>query len=387
MLHFLQLVVAKITSGWVAYTLTAIVATTVTGGSIVALSASGVINITSGLGQHIDLPFTFKPSALGTLDQVYGSLTAGASAAITGAGVQLPALALSNKIAAVSNKIIAEANADKASLQKLAENAAKSAGFKGSDEGNALNAAASATSAAGVPTLPPATSTVAVATSTPVAAATLTPTRTVTATASATQTPTATGTATVTASPTITATPTTSLTPTPTGSASVTPTVTNTPTPTPTRTPSVNFSNSGQTILTFSNMIPGGPGVVTGLTFSNTGAHPFNYTMTTSCSPCNILFTNATNGLQLAIDQGTAPRSASAPTQMPGGDTNMYTGPISATAIPVATGVNEGSPVNLGITVWLPAGPATNFNALTPNAGNAYQALSVSVTFTWNASE
>ena len=377
MLSFLQLVFAKITAGWVGYVLTAVVATAVTGGSIVALSASGVINVTSGLGQRVDLPFTFKPSALGSLDQVYGSLSAGASAALTGAGVQLPALALSNKIAAVSSKIITEASTDKTALQKLADNAAKSAGFKSSDEAKAVEGASGTgtPAVAGVATVAIATST---ASATPVSTTTSTPTRTATPTQTQTPTPTATGT--VTATPTITATETVTLTPTPTGSVTVT--------PTPTITPFVSFSNSGNTILTFNNMIPGGPGVTTGLTFSNGGAHPFNYTLTTTCTPsCNALWTDPTNGLQLAVDRGSTLRNPHSPTQLPGGDGNVYTGPIQITNTGVASGVPAGQTVNLVITVWLPANPAPGFNALTPNPGNSFQGLSINVTFTWNASE
>ena len=389
MLNFVHLLVAKITSGWVGYVLTAVVATTATGGSILLLADSGVINITSGLGQKINLPFTFKPNALGTLDQVYGSLAAGASAALTGAGVQLPALAIGNKVTAVSSKIVAEALADKTALKSLADNVQKLEGFKQSADSKTVIEAAvgtfTPTIVGGATATVASTATVAVATTTPTRTPTRTPTATQTPTgtvsATATLTPTLTETSTTTATPTITPTETETLTPTPTGSASVTPTFT--------ATPFVNFSSSGHTILTLNNMIPGGPGVSTGLTFSNGGAHSFSYSLSTSCSGvCNALWTDSTNGLQLAIDRGGALRNPNAPTQLPGGDGNMYTGPIQVNNVGVAGGVPQGQTVNLGITVWLPSGPAApGFNALTPNPGNSFQSLSINVTFTWNATE
>src|SRR5581483_8189616 len=111
MIGILKAIVAKIgTAGWVGYASTAVVTTAVTGGGIVGLSATGIINVTSGLGTHAEIQATFKPSAFGSLDQIYSSITAGASAALTGAGIQLPAIAISNKIAA-----------DKAALQRLSD--------------------------------------------------------------------------------------------------------------------------------------------------------------------------------------------------------------------------------------------------------------------------
>src|SRR5690349_21384894 len=118
MIGLLKALVLKITAGWGGYAATAVVATALTGGSIIVMADSGVINVTSGLGQQVQLPFTFKPSALNSLDEVYGSLTAGAAAALTGAGVQLPQISISGRIRAVSDKIVAEAQADKRSEER-----------------------------------------------------------------------------------------------------------------------------------------------------------------------------------------------------------------------------------------------------------------------------
>src|SRR5579883_939321 len=363
----------------VGYVATAVVATAVTGGSIVVLSESGVVNITSGAGRVAQLPFTFKPSALGTLDTVYGSLTAGASAALTGAGIQLPPLALTNKIAAVSNKIIAEANADKASLQKLADNADSKAGFKTSDDAKQL--VPTNTPTVLVVTTTPLASTTAtgggqVATATPTVTLTPTHTNTPTATPTVTTTPTATTTATVTPTATVTSTPT------PSGSETVT------PTPSATSTPYVTFPQSGHSFITFSNLIPCGPGVSKSLSFVNGGA-TMNYSLTTSVSSSNLLWTDATNGLQVAIDKGLVLRNANNTSALPPGDTNLYTGTIQIAGLTVGSGIPPNTPLNLIITAWLPCGPTApgGFNALTPNPGNNFQGLSLTVDFTWNASQ
>ncbi len=385
MLSFLQILVAKIVAaGWAGYAATAIIATAVTGGSIVVLSESGVVNITSGLGQKVELPFSFKPAALGTLDQVYGSLAAGASAALTGAGIQLPPLALSNKISAVSNKIVAEAQADKASLQKLSDNADKMAGFKASDDAQKLLLTATPTVLIVTSTpIGTATSGAGGGTSTPTPNASASVTATRTPTQTPTQTPTSTASATITTTATVTPTNTVTDTPTPSSSYTVT------PTPTNTATPYVNFPLPNQSFITFSNLIPGGPGVSKALSFSNGGAHPFNYTLTTTCtSACNVLWTDPTNGLQLAIDRGGTLRNVNNPSTLPGGDTNVYKGSIQVSNQVVAANIAANNFVNLVITAWLPAGQAaTGLNALTPNPGNAFQNLSLTVTFTWNASE
>ncbi|HLQ32962.1 MAG TPA: hypothetical protein VK457_09755 [Chloroflexota bacterium] len=377
-------VAAKATAGWAGYAATAVVATGLTGGSILLLADTGVINLTSGLGQRINLPFTFKPAALGSLDQIYGSITAGASAALTGAGIQLPQLAVSNKIAAVSSKIIAEASADKASLQRLSEAAQKLQGFKPSDDAEKLQAAAGTTTP--TPLISAQTATI-VPTGTPVAA-TATPTRTSTPAQTPTSTPTVatpTGTATVvTETPTVTSTPGT-----PTVTETPTSTPTNTPTPTPTNTPFVNF-NSGFCNFNVTNLIPGGPGMSARGSFTNIGAHSFNYYATTSlASTANLLWTDTTNGLQLAIDNGPNLRNVSQPATLPSGDNNVYTGPVSSVSnIQVASNVPSGQAVNLVCTVWLPQGPvAPGVNALTPNPGNNLQNLSLSVNSTWTAVE
>ncbi len=389
-LEILKGVAAKATAGWAGYADTAVVATGLTGGSIVGLSASGVIDLTSGVGQRINLPFTFKPAALGSLDQVYGSLTAGASAALTGAGIQLPQLAISNKIAAVSAKIVAEAAADKQALQKLAETAQKLQGFEKSEDAKKIEAETGATTATptGVVVLATGTPTPGTPTNTPVPTRTPTPTVSSTATVSPTPSLTATETTTPTAtvSPTATATCPTGLscdTPTPTP----TNTPTNTPTPTPTNTPFVNFNPV--CTFTVSSLIPGGPGYSVAGSFGSGGAHPFNYYLTTSPSVANLLWTDTTNGLQLAIDRGTNLRSFSAPTVVPSGNTNVYTGPVSgANNVLVAGSVPAGQTVNLVCTVWLPQGPAaTSANALTPNPGNQMQGLSLTVTSSWRADE
>jgi hypothetical protein len=103
----------------------------------------------------------------------------------------------------------------------------------------------------------------------------------------------------------------------------------------------------------------------------------------------NLLWTDTTNGLQLAIDRGTNLRSFSAPTVVPSGNTNVYTGPVSgANNVLVAGSVPAGQTVNLVCTVWLPQGPAaTSANALTPNPGNQMQGLSLTVTSSWRADE
>lgn len=387
MLNFLELILAKLAAAsWAGYVATAVVATAVTGGSIVALSESHVVNVTSGLGQKVDLPFTFKPSALGTLDAVYGSLAAGASAALTGAGVQLPPLVLNSRITAVSNKIVAEAQADRASLQKLSDNVEKLAGFKPSEDAKAVVGTSTPTVLVVTTTPQGGGGPTATATNTPAPAATSTHTPTPTNT----RTPTPTSTPSITVSPSVTPTPTNSDTPTPTSTPCVgcspTPTATNTSTPTNTATP---YVNCGTLTMTMSDMIPGGPGTSKTLSCTNVGAHPFTYTLTTTCTGgCNALWTDPTNGLQLAVDKGTTLRNTSNPSTLPGGNTNVRTGSIQVSNLTVATGVASNNNVNLVLTTWLPAGPtAPGPNALTPNPGNDLQGLSLTVTVTINASE
>jgi hypothetical protein len=89
----------------------------------------------------------------------------------------------------------------------------------------------------------------------------------------------------------------------------------------------------------------------------------------------------------MAIDQGLVARNVNSPQVIPGGDTQEYAGPIQVSGVTVASAIPAGQTVNLGITAWLPVGPAAGFNALTPNPGNTLQGLSITVTFTWNASE
>jgi len=397
-LEVLKAVAAKATAGWVGYAATAVVATGVTGGSIVGLSASGVIDITSGFGQQLTLPFTFKPAALGSLDQVYGSLTAGASAALTGAGIQLPQLAISNKIAAVSSKIVAEASADKASLQKLAETAQKLQGFKPSEETEKRDAAGTTTATPlGIATLttatvgPTTTLTALPATTTATPTTTQTATQTASATASATPTETATLTVTATATPTGTVTET--VTPTPTGSITVTPTNTFTPTstftPTPTNTPFVVCNGSGSLIFTMNNMIPGGPGVTANtVVCTPTGAHTFGFKVDSSPSAANLLWTDTTNGIHLAINRGGTLRDLNNPAVLPGGNSAIYSGPVQVANFDLALNVASGNSVPLVFTAWLPQGPSgSSANALTPNPGNSFQGLNLTVTFTITATE
>jgi hypothetical protein len=387
MMGLLKALLLKITAGWGGYAATAVVATALTGGSIVVMADSGVINLTSGLGQQVQLPFTFKPAALGTLDEVYGSLTAGAAAALTGAGIQLPQIALSGKISAVSNKIVAEANADKAALDRLAKAAAELQGFKSSDDAKALTPTVSATVPVQTATVgTTATLEAATVTSTPTVASTATPT----ATPSRTATQTATGTPTLTETATLT--PTTTVTVTPTETATVTETPTITPTATP--TPLIQVSNAGQTLITLSNMIPGGPGVTKSVDVKNIGLNGFtNYTISGSCvAPCNALWSSTSFGLQMAVDRG-APRNPILPAVRAGSALYPADGragaPISdlATVTINAGPLGAGSTDHLSVTVWLPGGtPPAGLNALTPNPGNDLQTLTQTIVFNWTAS-
>ncbi|SRR5581483_6210032 len=362
MIGILKAIVAKIgTAGWVGYASTAVVTTAVTGGGIVGLSATGIINVTSGLGTHAEIQATFKPSAFGSLDQIYSSITAGASAALTGAGIQLPAIAISNKIAAVSSRIIAEAAADKAALQRLSD-ALNQTGF---GSGGATPTRSAGPDLAAIAATQ--TALAAAGTGTPSGAGSTTPTGSLTPQATVTTGPAATNT------PTRTATPTHTGTPTPTG----TPTETNTPTATP--TPLIKISNAGISFCNFSNMIPGRSTANCSLTVTNISNEPFNYTLTTSCSSsCTQLFTDATNGLQMTLSRN-------------GG--GIYSGPIQVTNL----NITGGSPLGLNatdtitVTVSLPSGPATPTNItgaltfLTPQPGNAIQGKSQGVNFTWTA--
>jgi hypothetical protein len=379
LLGLFEAILAKIASaGWLGYVATAAAATAITGGSIVALSESGVVNVTAGLTQQVQLPFSFKPAALGTLDQVYGSLAAGASIALTGAGIQLPPLQLGQKIAAVSDKIIAEAQADKASLQKLSENVDKLAGFKPSEDSKQITGT--------TPT--PGGSVTVVPSSTPLATNTPAATATQTRTSTPTQTPTITVTPTITDTPTATVTPTATATPCPATFCTVTPTPTDTPTPTPTGTPCAT-NNSFTLPLNYIEADPGGPsGVTASTTISNCGAHPFSWSMTTILnSGSNALWTDTTNGLQMAVDEGVA-RDPNSPTVKPGGNTNLYTGSIQVTNKLLLGFVCPNQSHNLSVTVWLPKGPtAPGPNALTPNPGNQLQGLSVTVNFRLIANE
>jgi hypothetical protein len=328
---------------------------------------------------------------LNSLDEVYGTLTAGAAAALTGAGIQLPPIALSGKITAVNNKIVAEANADKAALRRLAEAAAELQGFKSSSDSNSLNGTASGTPTVNAallsqtPTVIAATATAPAVTVTPTTAV-LTPTPTVTTT----RTPTATPSQTPTETPTSTATA--SVTATPFTTATVTATASVTPTITP--TPLVQVTNQGSTLITLSNMIPGGPGVSAAVAVHNGGLSSFSYTISAACSNgCNQLWTDTTYGLMMAVDRSATARNALSPASPVG--TQVYPAdgrpgaPISefGAAQPAGGSVNPGSTDNLAVTVWLPAGTApAGLNALTPNPGNAVQSLTLTVIFTWTAS-
>ncbi|HEU0167049.1 MAG TPA: hypothetical protein VFS62_04670 [Chloroflexota bacterium] len=362
------------TAGWVGYAATAVVATAATGGAIVGLSASGVVNITNGLGTQIQLTgFNFKPTALNSLDQLYGTVAAGASAAITGAGVRLEPLAVGSKIAAVSSKIIAQANADKAALSALANQVNNLSGFTGSSD-NPSAGTPTGTPPAGASTPTPAdTATVSGAggSITPTPGGSITPTAIASAeTGTPTRTPTA----------TLTRTPTATLTGTPT------PTLT----PTPTATPLIQVlapCGQGCAFLTLGPMIPGGPGVTSSITVNNISPQAFTYNVSTSCTNgCNRLWTDTTNGLQLALDRGGVrdPNNPSAPA-----GSNIYTGPIQVSNLGTGTTLAPGSTDTIGVAVWLPKGPepANVGQILTPNPGNDLQGLTVTITFTWVANQ
>ena len=391
---------AWLVSGWIGYATTAIVATAVTGGAIVGLGASGVVNISAGLGQQVNLPFSFKPNALGSLDQIYGSLTAGASAAITGAGVKLDPIQIGSKIAAVSDKIIAEANADKAALQKLADNANKLTGqtddkqtVTPTSSAAAASTAVATTGAFGTATIAAATPTVAgtaESTITPTVATTRTVTPTPTNTQTATATPTTSITPTVTESPTTTPTGTITGTPTISQTPTISPTVTQTATPTSTPTPQIIVSNANHSILTLSNMIPGGNGISNSVTVQNVSFDRFTYALTTTCTAgCNLLWTDSLNGLQMAIDRGPQ-RSPTHPTTLPSGSTNLYTGPIQVSGLSMIGTMAPHTSDTVAVTVWLPLGVQPTVGPHAPlaiNPGNQFQGLSLTVSFTWDATE
>jgi hypothetical protein len=367
------------TAGWVGYAATAVVATAATGGAIVGLSASGVVNIANGLGSQIQLTgFDFKPTALNSLDQLYGTVAAGASAAITGAGVKLEPLGVGSKIAAVSSKIIAQANADKAALQALANQVDKLSGFTGSSDNPSGAGTTTATppAAASTPT-PFSSGTAAASQATPSAGGSATPTVALT-------------TVTTTPSPTRTVTPTGTITPTETGTVTPTGTTTATATPTATPTPLIQVlapCGQGCAFLNIGPMIPGGPGVTSSITVNNISNTAFTYTISTSCTTgCNQLWTDATNGLQLALDRGGV-RDPNAPTTPAGAV--VYSGPLRASGVNAGVTLPPGGRDTIGVAVWLPRGqePARLDNILTPNPGNDLQGLSISVTFTWVANQ
>jgi len=366
-------------AGWIGYAATAVVATAVTGGGIVGLSQSGVVNVTSGFGQIMQLADTFAPGAINTLQEAYGEARAGAAAALTAAGIQLPQITLTGKIAAVNSKIIAEAAADKAALSRLADAVDKMTGFKASDDAQqtpsatpSVNAALGSSTPAGLATLGALTSPTAGAAETVVATSvsSSTPTRTATATATVSETPTATATqtATVTATGTITATI------------------------TPTATPTPIFGGGPSVPLNCPDpLIPGGKGCSIVVSVSNNSNSLYAYTVTMAPSTSNLLWTDSNCGAQLGVDRSSSPRSANSPS-VPSG-ANIYQGPVQASNVPSPPlQLQSHKSDSLSVTVWLPLcgatqGGALGPNALTPNPQNAMAGLPFQGTFSWNATE
>jgi hypothetical protein len=165
--------------------------------------------------------------------------------------------------------------------------------------------------------------------------------------------------------------------PTPTNTP-VPPTPTNTPVPpTPTFTPipptatptpqplNITNSSSGFAVVSLSGMVPGN-GISRPLAITNNGGPSFTYTLSTTCTAgCSgasgILWTDATNGLQLTVSRGA---------------TVIYSGPISVANQSMGLTLGPGQTDNITIQVRLPA-----------TASNAFASLTTVVTFNWTATE
>jgi hypothetical protein len=158
--------------------------------------------------------------------------------------------------------------------------------------------------------------------------------------------------------PTDTATPT--FTPTPTHTSTSTPTFTPTPSPL-----SITTTNAGSAIFTFAGLAPGNT-VSRNLNITNNGGLNFTYTLATSCtSGCSgqtgLLWTDATNGLQLVVKRGSAV---------------IYSGPISVSSQDMGVTLGAGQSDTVTLEVSLPA-----------TVNNAYANLTTVVTFTWTATQ
>ncbi|MGE3910098.1 MAG: hypothetical protein AB7K36_12140 [Chloroflexota bacterium] len=218
-----------------------------------------------------------------------------------------------------------------------------------------------------LPTLEPVTEPTAIPDPTERPRATPTQTRAATATAAppAAATAVTTPVATVTAVPSPTASPVTTETPVPTSTSA--PTLTPIPPQTPTSTPTpqpgyvvIQTDAPASGAMSLANMRPGAC-ATRQIIVSNVGSLPFTtYSLSTSASgTATVLWTDPLNGLQLRVQRNA---------------TVLYDGAIAVTGLDLGAALQPGESDTITLDICLP-----------PQAGNAAQGQSQTITLTWTA--
>ncbi len=393
--------------GWRGTAASVVGTSLVVGGGIVVLTFTGATDM--ALRAFTSIPFSFQPDRLGQrVQDLYLDKVATQAAALVANGVQLAPLSASElaKVSSVSSNIVAEALQDKARISDLAQGASKITAFRPSDLSKDFfepKPSASPTPSPGRPPVPPGGGPLSVVNrqgdtvvlSVPSSSA---PARSPSPSSSAAPSappsspppsspapsspppslpaarvpPPAPPTAAPTSAPTTvpTSAPTSAPTTAPTSVPTTAPTSAPTSAPGPTDTPvpaatpatnpiSVTTTNAGFGLFTVSGMIAG-DSFSQSSTVTNSGTGAFTYKLSTSCTAgCGALWTDATNGLQLAISRG---------------GSTIYSGPVQVSNQSMGVVLNPGQTDTLSLVVSLPSG-----------AGNSFSTLSTTVSLIWTA--
>ncbi len=122
-----------------------------------------------------------------------------------------------------------------------------------------------------------------------------------------------------------------------------------------------NDKATAGSLVTLSNLVPGDT-ATRSVTLTNTGTVGFTYSISASQSNNTLLWSDATNGLQVTVSRGA---------------TTLYTGALkNIGALAVATAVAPGATDTVGYVFSLPA-----------SAGNTFQSLTQDLTVTYTATQ